>query len=137
MTIYSLLTAMYSLYYNGSIVIYDVFIYDGYIIFVCMVITAICYDKSKMKNIILSIFHILTEMKLTLVVLLLGLVTVSALDLTEIKLSFCNKLKNHWAYDRLRLKKNCLEMAKEIGSQLCVDVIKIVLSFALILVTMS
>ena len=74
-------------------------------------------------------------MKITLVVLLLGLVTISALDLTEIKLSFCNKLKNHWAYDRLSLKNNCLEMAKEIGSQLCVDVIKIVLSFALILVT--
>ena len=74
-------------------------------------------------------------MKLILLVLLLGIVTLSALDLTEIKLRFCNKLKNHWAYDRLQLKKNCLEMAKEIGSQLCVDVIKIVLLFALNLFT--
>ena len=75
-----------------------------------------------------------TEMKLTLLVFLLGFVRISAMDLTEIKLSFCNKLKTHWAYDRLNLKKTCLEIAKQLGSELCLDVIKIYFLFTLIYV---
>ena len=82
---------------------------------------------SKNNNVIYNSFF--TEMKLTIVVFLLGLVTISAITLTEIKLSFCNKLKNHWAYDRLKLKETCLQIAKEVGSELCLDVIKIYFVF--------
>ena len=71
-------------------------------------------------------------MKITMLVLLLGLVTISAINLTEIKLSFCNKLKNHWAYDRLNLKETCLQIAKEVGYELCLDVNIIYLVFTLI-----
>ena len=56
-------------------------------------------------------------------VMLISIVAVAALDLTAIKLSFCDRLKEHWAYDRLMLKYNCLQMVKQMGKHLCVDVI--------------
>ena len=52
----------------------------------------------------------------------LTFVAAAALDLGAIKLSYCERLKSHWAYDRLMLKHTCLQMAKQIGSELCVDV---------------
>ena len=55
--------------------------------------------------------------------MLISIVAVAALDLTAIKLRFCDKLKQHWAYDRLMLKHTCLQLVKQIGSELCVDVI--------------
>ena len=68
-------------------------------------------------------------MKSTILLLVLSLLFVAALDLTAIKLAYCDKLKGHWAYDRLRLKHTCLQMAKQKGSELCLDVNKILLYF--------
>ena len=56
--------------------------------------------------------------------ILILLVTVSAFDLISVKMIFCSKIKNHWAYDRLKLKHTCLEMVKVVGANLCVDVKK-------------
>ena len=66
-------------------------------------------------------------MKCLLGVFVCLLALVSALDLTGLKLTFCDKLRGHWAYDRLNLKYNCLGMVKELGTKLCLDVIKIYL----------
>ena len=55
--------------------------------------------------------------------------TVSALDMSYVKIKYCNNLKSHWVYDRLVLKHRCLEMAKLVGSELCIDVNKIMLCF--------
>ena len=63
-------------------------------------------------------------MKSVLLILLVILMTVSTLDITDVKIRFCEKLKGHWAYDRLKLKHNCLEMVRQIGLKLCIDVNK-------------
>ena len=64
-------------------------------------------------------------MKFTIFLIVWSLVTVCGFDLAAVKLIFCEKLKAHWAYDRLMLKYTCLEMAKQMGSEHCLDVTNI------------
>ena len=66
-------------------------------------------------------------MKLGILLYVCSFLAISGFDLTEVKLIFCEKLKGHWAYDRLLLKHTCLQMAKKLGSELCLDVTKIFL----------
>ena len=69
-------------------------------------------------------------MKLLVTLLLWSFLVLSlSLDLTAIKWIYCNRLREHWAYDRLDLKHNCLQMTKQLGSELCLDVTEIFFSF--------
>ena len=72
------------------------------------------------------IFHFRMAIFPLFVVIIL---TASALDLSDVKIQYCQKLKSHWVYDRLMLKTRCLEMAKLVGSELCIDVNKIIVCF--------
>ena len=68
-------------------------------------------------------------MKFLLVIGFVIFVTCSAFDIISLKTQFCNVLKSHWAYERLNLKHRCLEMVKQLGPKLCLDVIKNILYF--------